>query len=64
MSVALRDKTGTLEGKVWDRVEELSTLFERNDLVRVKGKTRMYQQKPQLTITDIRKVMRTCPLKG
>lgn len=64
MSVTLRDKTGTLEGKVWDRVEELSGLFERNDLVRVKGKTRMYQQKPQLTITDIRKVKEDLPLEG
>ena len=64
MSVALRDKTGIIEGKVWDRVEELTGLFERNDLVRVKGKTRMYQQKPQLTITDIRKAKEDLPLEG
>ena len=64
MSVGLRDKTGIIEGKVWDRVEELSGLFEKNDLVRVKGKTRMYQQKPQLNITDIRKVEEEVELGG
>ena len=64
MSVGLRDKTGIIEGKVWDRVEELSGLFERNDLVRVKGKTRMYQQKPQVNITDIRKVEEEVALGG
>ena len=64
MSVGLRDKTGIIEGKVWDRVEELNGLFNKNDLVRVKGKTRMYQQKPQLNITDIRKVDEEIALEG
>jgi 3'-5' exoribonuclease len=64
MSVGLRDKTGVIEGKVWDRVEELNGLFNKNDLVRVKGKTRMYQQKPQLNITDIRKVDEEIALEG
>ena len=63
MSVGLRDKTGTIEGKIWDRVEELNGLFDRNDLVSVKGRTRMYQQKPQITITDIRKVEEKLPLE-
>ncbi|MDR2017427.1 MAG: HD domain-containing protein [Syntrophobacterales bacterium] len=56
MTVELRDKTGTIEGRVWDRVETLSGLFQKNDLVQVRGRIRMYQQKPQLTITDIRKI--------
>jgi 3'-5' exoribonuclease len=64
MSVALRDKTGVIEGKIWDRVDELSGLFEKNDLVRVKGRSRMYQQKPQVTIADIRRVEEDLPLNG
>ncbi|MBA4416708.1 MAG: HD family phosphohydrolase [Syntrophus sp. (in: bacteria)] len=64
MSVGLRDKTGTIEGKIWDRVDELSTLFEKNDLVYVKSRARLYQQKPQLTITDIRRVAEGLPLEG
>ena len=64
MSVGLRDKTGIIEGKVWDRVEELNELFNKNDLVRVKARSRMYQQKPQLNITDIRKVDEEIALQG
>jgi len=64
ISVGLRDKTGVIEGKVWDRVEELGELFSKNDLVRIKGKSRMYQQKPQLNITDIRRVDEEIPLEG
>lgn len=56
MSVELKDKTGTIEGKVWDNVDAASRLFEKNDLVYVKAKARFYQEKPQLTITDIRRV--------
>jgi 3'-5' exoribonuclease len=56
MSVSLRDKTGVIEGKVWERVDELQDLFDKNDLVYVKSKSRLYQEKPQLNISDIRKV--------
>jgi 3'-5' exoribonuclease len=63
MSVSLRDKTGVIEGKIWDRVDELAGLFERNDLVEIKGKSRLYQQKPQITITDIRKLEKELALE-
>lgn len=56
MAVRLRDKTGSIEGRVWERVDELSTGFERNDLVRVEGKGRVYQEAVQLNVTQIRKV--------
>jgi 3'-5' exoribonuclease len=63
MSISLRDKTGVIEGKIWDRVDELAGLFERNDLVQVKGKSRLYQQKPQITITDIKRLDNELPLE-
>lgn len=55
MNVGLRDKTGTIEGKVWDNADAFSSLFDKNDIVSVKAKTRFYQGKPQLNINDIRK---------
>lgn len=55
MSIQLRDNTGTIEGKIWDNVDALSNLFEKNDIVRIKSKSRFYQGKPQLNIADIRK---------
>ena len=56
MAVRLRDKTGSIEGRVWERVDELSTGFERNDLVRIEGRGRVYQESIQLNVTQIKKV--------
>jgi len=56
MNVSLRDKTGVIEAKIWERVDELNNLFDKNDIVAVKSRTRLYQEKLQLNITDIRKV--------
>ena len=55
MNVGLRDKTGTIEGKVWDNADAFNNLFDKNDIVLIKAKTRFYQGKPQLNINDIRK---------
>jgi 3'-5' exoribonuclease len=55
MSLELKDKTGIIEGKVWENVDNINKLFEKNDLVFVKAKMRFYQEKPQLTVTDIRR---------
>jgi 3'-5' exoribonuclease len=55
MNVGLRDKTGTIEGKVWDNADAFDSLFDKNDIVFIKAKTRFYQGKPQLNINDIRK---------
>jgi 3'-5' exoribonuclease len=54
-SVTLRDRTGTIEARIWDRADELSGRFERNDIVYVESKARMYQEQLQLTVTNVRK---------
>ncbi|MEI6154260.1 MAG: HD domain-containing protein [Deltaproteobacteria bacterium] len=55
MSVELKDKTGKIEGKIWDNADIFNKLFDKNDIVSIKAKSRFYQGKPQLTINDIRK---------
>jgi 3'-5' exoribonuclease len=55
ISVTLKDRTGTVEGKIWDDVERLNGLFDRNDIVYVKSRPRVYQEKLQLTVTDVHK---------
>lgn len=62
MSIGLRDTTGVIEGKIWERVDELQNLFDKNDLVYVKSKSRLYQEKPQLNISDIRRIDETLTL--
>lgn len=56
MSLELKDKTGVIDAKVWDNVDELGNLFEKNDIIKVRAKTRFYQNKPQLNVIDIERV--------
>ncbi|HOV90879.1 MAG TPA: HD domain-containing protein [Syntrophorhabdaceae bacterium] len=56
MSLELKDRTGVIDAKVWENVEELSSLFDRNDIIKVRAKTRFYQNKPQLNVIDIQKL--------
>jgi 3'-5' exoribonuclease len=62
-SVRLRDKTGSIEARIWDRVDELSAGFDRNDIVYVDAKARSYQEQLQLNVTDIRKEQRALTAK-
>ena len=57
-SLRLKDRSGAIEARIWDRVDELSANFERNDVVYVESKARMYQDQLQLNVTSIRKEAR------
>ncbi len=54
-SVKLKDRTGTIEARIWDKADEMSARFERNDVVYIESKARMYQDQLQLNVTNIRK---------
>lgn len=54
-SVKLRDRTGSIEARIWDRADELSANFERNDIVYIESRAKLYQEQLQLSITQIRK---------
>src|SRR3990172_5160016 len=56
LSLSLSDKTGEVEAKVWENVEELSPLFERDDFVKVKGAVQVFRKKPQLTVHKLRRL--------
>ena len=54
LALTLQDKTGTADGKVWDinaAIEE----FEAMQFISVEAKVVIFQDKPQLNITRIRK---------
>jgi 3'-5' exoribonuclease len=63
MSLSLKDKSGVIEAKVWERVEELNGLFDKNDIVRIKARPRLYQEKIQLNVTDIQRVDEGMPFE-
>lgn len=56
MTLKLMDRTGEVEGRVWDRVEELSGLFDKDDFVRVAGKASVYLGKMQLVVQRLEKL--------
>lgn len=53
LAVTLHDKTGELEARAFDRLEELVPLFEEKDYVEVEGLVGTFQGKPQLRIETL-----------
>ena len=56
LTLKLMDKSGELEGRVWDRVDELAARFERDDFVMVRGKASSYLGKMQLVVQELEKL--------
>ena len=54
LSLLLSDRTGELDGKMWDNVAEVMDSFDRDDFVQVKGLTQIFHNRPQLTIHKVR----------
>ncbi len=50
------DKTGTIDGKVWDSVEELISRFAADDFVIIKGIMSSYQGTKEINIKTIERV--------
>jgi 3'-5' exoribonuclease len=50
LSLTLCDRTGDVDAKMWDNVQEVMDAFERDSFVRVKGMVQLFQNRPQLTI--------------
>src|SRR5512137_2214796 len=53
LAATLVDGTGEIEARSFDRVEELSVLFEEKDLVEVEGPVGTSQGKPQLRLESV-----------
>jgi len=53
MTLKLVDRTGEVEGRVWDRVDEFSERFGKDDFLRVQGKASVYLGKMQLVVQDL-----------
>lgn len=56
LSLTLSDRTGDLDAKMWDNVEEVMETFGRDDFVRVRGLAQIHQNRLQLTIQKLQKV--------
>src|SRR5579864_6269416 len=57
LSLLLGDRTGDLDAKMWDNVAEVMDTFDRDDFVKVKGLLQIFQNRPQLTIHKMMRVL-------
>ena len=56
LALTLGDRSGHLEAKMWDNVEDALDAFEQEDFVKVKGLVNKYKNRFQLTIHKLRKL--------
>ncbi|MEK6773326.1 MAG: OB-fold nucleic acid binding domain-containing protein [Bdellovibrionota bacterium] len=57
MSLQLGDHTGTLDARVWDNVDDVSREFEAGDLVKTRGLIQLYQNRKQLIVHKLEKLI-------
>jgi 3'-5' exoribonuclease len=56
MTLHLMDKSGEIEGRVWDNVDVISSLFEKDDFISIQSKASIYLGKMQLIISELSRV--------
>ena len=54
--ITLSDRTGEIEAKVWERVEEFTPLFKEGDVLEVQGHASSYRNQLQITLSTLRTV--------
>lgn len=55
LTVKLKDKTGELDGKVWENAVELDREFKKGDIIAIIGRAANYKNALQISITGIKK---------
>ncbi len=56
LNLRLKDKTGELDGKVWDKAIELDGYFRKGDIVYIVGRLLSYKNNLQLSVLEVRKM--------
>jgi 3'-5' exoribonuclease len=56
LALTLGDRSGQIEAKMWDNVDDVLEAFEQDDFVKVKGLINKYKNRFQLTIHKLRKL--------
>jgi len=59
LALTLGDRSGQLEAKMWDNVEEVLNVFDQDDFLKIKGLVNKYKNRFQLTIHKLRKLGET-----
>jgi 3'-5' exoribonuclease len=56
LALILADRSGQIEAKMWDNVDEFIAVFEQDDFLKVKGLINKYKNRFQLTIHKLRRM--------
>src|SRR5512140_2599193 len=56
LSLKLSDRTGEIDGRLWDNADATAGRFEREDFVRIKGMASNYQGTLQVKMKTLEKV--------
>ncbi len=56
INLRLRDRTGDIDGKIWDNAAAFEKLFKRGDVVYVAGRAVSYRNTLQINVSEISKV--------
>ena len=60
LTITLSDRTGEIEAKVWEGVEELAPLFKEGDVLEVEGNASFYRNQLQITLATLKTVTEMC----
>jgi 3'-5' exoribonuclease len=55
LRLELGDRSGTIEGRIWENAEELAATFARDDIVKVQARVESYRNKVQLAVDKVRR---------
>jgi 3'-5' exoribonuclease len=53
LELSLGDRTGSIPAKMWDNFEALAKTFECDDVVRIRGRVKLYNGSKELTLEQI-----------
>ncbi len=53
LQLELADRTGTISGKMWDGYESMVTLFDRDDVVKIRARAKLYNDQLELTVEHV-----------
>lgn len=56
MVLILGDKSGAVDSRIWDRVDDLADAIQIGDIVKIKGAVQIFQNRKQLVIHKVERV--------
>ena len=56
LTLRLMDKSGEIEGRVWDNADEVAATFDKDDFIDIRSKASVYLAKMQLIVAQLKRV--------